>query len=430
MKNKKAITLSCKTFCSDFWSALLRSRKTMSTQTKLHSYGFTLSEATTVLIILGIIAVLTIPSLINRQKEIADRAKIKKAWEIYDSVISTMRADHPMMSKEAFTAWANQPNCPNTVSYFKTVNVDANNGCVFKTPDGVWFDISDVMHPTITLDGNNNKTDDNTFTFVVSYDPNNLTFSVNNPMFPDLTSDEKADLKKLFSKLDENVSIGESKWVNNFYSSCSSWGCSYDRYDYDSNGNMIAHYISCDVSGNNCMGSNKYEYDSSGNQIAHYYGCDGSGNICNGSNKYEYDSSGNQIAHYYDCDGSGNICNDSFKSDYDSNGKMIANYYCDGSGNNCNGSNKYEYDSSGNQIAHYYGCDGSGNICYSSTKYDYDSNGNKIAEYYCDGSGNNCNGSDKFNYDSNGNKVAEYQGCDGSGNNCDFTYNYSYIEIK
>ncbi|MBQ7450448.1 prepilin-type N-terminal cleavage/methylation domain-containing protein, partial [bacterium] len=57
---------------------------------KRFKYGFTLAETLITLSILGIVAAITIPSLVGRQIESQNRTKLKKAMTMYEKAINNM----------------------------------------------------------------------------------------------------------------------------------------------------------------------------------------------------------------------------------------------------------------------------------------------------------------------------------------------------
>ena len=117
--------------------------------------GFTLAETMIVLVILGIIASITIPAVVRRQIEAQNRARIKKAMTVYDTAISKIVVENQLKSDDAIYKAAPKNNCILTSQYFKAVeNVEENgnqNLCKFKSADGVWWDISDILNPVIGL---------------------------------------------------------------------------------------------------------------------------------------------------------------------------------------------------------------------------------------------------------------------------------------
>ena len=52
--------------------------------------AFTLAETLIVLAILGVVAAITVPTLVKKQSEAANRTKIKKAMRTYDAAIQQM----------------------------------------------------------------------------------------------------------------------------------------------------------------------------------------------------------------------------------------------------------------------------------------------------------------------------------------------------
>ena len=108
--------------------------------------AFTLAEVLITLSILGIVAALTIPSLVNRQSDLAAQVKLKKAIATYENVVGVY-----MVEKEATNAAGLILNdagaavsCAQLSNYFKIVEgpTPANNGCDFVTADGAAWHIS------------------------------------------------------------------------------------------------------------------------------------------------------------------------------------------------------------------------------------------------------------------------------------------------
>ena len=52
--------------------------------------GFTLAETLITLTILGVVAAITVPMLINKQTEAANRTKLKKAMAVYEKALNQM----------------------------------------------------------------------------------------------------------------------------------------------------------------------------------------------------------------------------------------------------------------------------------------------------------------------------------------------------
>lgn len=80
-----AFTLSCKSFRSNPLTALLRSRLSRFSQTKFrslaaHSCGFTLAEVLITLSILGIVAAISVPNIIQQYQKRLTITKLQKAY--------------------------------------------------------------------------------------------------------------------------------------------------------------------------------------------------------------------------------------------------------------------------------------------------------------------------------------------------------------
>ncbi len=184
---------------------------------KINSYnnGFTLAETLIVVVILGTIAVLTIPSVIRKHMEAVARTKIKKSMSVYDMAIQKMAVENNLKTDTALANWANSvADCGNTSPYFKIVS---GSGCQFKTPDGVWWNISDILNPAIGLTENDINTflngdrdNKNAFAFVTSYDSPTSAFRINDLFWEKNQTPANAqkveDLGKLFEFITPNSS--------------------------------------------------------------------------------------------------------------------------------------------------------------------------------------------------------------------------------
>ena len=98
--------------------------------------AFTLAEVLITLSILGVVAALTIPSLVNRQSEMAAIVKIKKAISQFEQVAEVYMAENEATSIKDMVKDA---NCTGLADYFKVVKtISANDSkCDFTTADGV-----------------------------------------------------------------------------------------------------------------------------------------------------------------------------------------------------------------------------------------------------------------------------------------------------
>ena len=109
--------------------------------------GFTLAETLITLTILGVVAAITVPSLINKQMESANRTKLKKAMATYEKALNQMIIDNDIKSD---VSALNGNTCETTRPYFKSIENGYTN-CQFKTAVRIWWDISDIQNPIISL---------------------------------------------------------------------------------------------------------------------------------------------------------------------------------------------------------------------------------------------------------------------------------------
>lgn len=140
--------------------------------------AFTMAETLVVVSMLGIVAMLTIPSLYFRHTQSLNRTKVKKSMSNYDSLIRRMKAEHKLSNEDIFNTWVREnANCGNTTQYFIK---NEGNGCIFRTSDDVWWNITDINKPIIAFkhddltSANAEDLNSNTaFYFVNSFDNNN-----------------------------------------------------------------------------------------------------------------------------------------------------------------------------------------------------------------------------------------------------------------
>ena len=116
----------------------------------MNKYAFTLTETLVTVVILGIVAAILVPNLINRQVENANRTKVKKAMAAYEKAINFIILENDIKSTEELKEFGEDGNCASAKAYFKTVQ-DGKNDCIFKSADRVWWDITDLTNPIIIL---------------------------------------------------------------------------------------------------------------------------------------------------------------------------------------------------------------------------------------------------------------------------------------
>lgn len=111
--------------------------------------GFTLAEVLIALLIIGIIAIITVPSIIQKNREAQRRTKLSKAMAVYDTAISKLSILSGAKTLDELKDWAEEDNCENALKYFKGDNV---NGCIFRTSDGIWWNIADLDRAIISFE--------------------------------------------------------------------------------------------------------------------------------------------------------------------------------------------------------------------------------------------------------------------------------------
>lgn len=111
-----------------------------------------------ILIILAIAAALVIPSLINRQSDLAATVKMKKAIANYEDVAAVYLIENtPKGAKNAEAKPSLKgltgKNCENLNNYFKVIS---QQGCSFTTADGVYWEFDPEKGSAIILDSGYN----------------------------------------------------------------------------------------------------------------------------------------------------------------------------------------------------------------------------------------------------------------------------------
>ena len=144
----------------------------------LYKKAFTLAETLITLTILGIVVVIVVPSLINRQVENANRTKVKKAMSAYEKAINMMVVKNDLKTTQALKTFGEEETCKYTREYFKSIQNGVNN-CIFKTADKVWWDISDITNPIISLkDEITNSNKAAIRTNALNYDADKVSFAL------------------------------------------------------------------------------------------------------------------------------------------------------------------------------------------------------------------------------------------------------------
>lgn len=109
--------------------------------------AFTLAEILSVVVILGIVAAITIPSAIKHNSKSISKTKIKKAMAAYERFVQTAKIENNLYSINDFENFKNNNNCEASLRYFKINRHDAQNPCMFRTSDGLWWNLNPGSPP-------------------------------------------------------------------------------------------------------------------------------------------------------------------------------------------------------------------------------------------------------------------------------------------
>lgn len=160
--------------------------------------GITLTETIVIFVALGLLLIIFIPKCFHNYKESLNRMKIKKTMNTYDDAITKIVVDNDLRTEIALKEWGKNTNtCDNTIKYFQYKD---REGCIFKTANGIFWDISDITKPLIAFTrkdlefAQTNGTDgQKSFMLAASFDNSSDTLKVNDLEF------ESIRLKKEFS---------------------------------------------------------------------------------------------------------------------------------------------------------------------------------------------------------------------------------------
>ena len=235
--------------------------------------AFTMAEALSVLILLGVVAAITIPATVNRMTVNQNRAKLKKALATYDSAVRLIVSENRIKNKQRLDDYISANNCQNIYRYFKAVE---SNGCQFKTTDGVWWDVGTEangasMSKTLVsfnrrdLTQNNafNKTEYKAFYFVSDFDTNHSLRIMDLGYFS-----QTGKSVGIINTAKINAFINNKK-INDYYKYCGNnieerKSCIFvERYAeglystayYEENGNLVSWRNACNSVGVNCTSS-------------------------------------------------------------------------------------------------------------------------------------------------------------------------------
>jgi len=100
--------------------------------------AFTLAEVLITLSILGVVAAMTIPTLVNRQSDIAAQTRLKKAISNYHDLVEVYLIDSGESDAKNMFTTVGGVNCSNAGEFFKMTNQD---NCKITAADGAYWEI-------------------------------------------------------------------------------------------------------------------------------------------------------------------------------------------------------------------------------------------------------------------------------------------------
>ena len=139
--------------------------QTKSCRCAVHSYGFTLTEVIITLTILGVVAVLTVPNIVQRYNERVTVTKLRKAYSTVNNVLTIAQLEHGPISTwdigESATAEGARKIYKIIEPYFKIKKYCDNNmgECTYngyyKLLDGrqAWTNLSNNFIKFVLMDG-------------------------------------------------------------------------------------------------------------------------------------------------------------------------------------------------------------------------------------------------------------------------------------
>ena len=169
--------------------------------------AFTLAEVLATVIILGIIASITIPSTLHRVTERQNKTRVRKALTTYQTAIEKMIIENSLpRTNEALNQWANNDgNCTNARRYLKGTR-DGATACIFRSADGLWYNITDISNTLIGFDDHGRPTN--------VTDGGNLALGDENKAFAFVTSfDSNASIRVQDNTYEENNGDSDTAWA-------------------------------------------------------------------------------------------------------------------------------------------------------------------------------------------------------------------------
>ena len=105
--------------------------------------AFTLAEAIAVLVLMGVVFAITVPSAISNAAVKSRQLKLKRAMSIYQQAVENMIVENDIpRTKTAFEQFANDDDCLEIRKYFRNVSTIDDNGCKFLSVNEIYWDFT------------------------------------------------------------------------------------------------------------------------------------------------------------------------------------------------------------------------------------------------------------------------------------------------
>lgn len=256
--------------------------------------AFTLAEILSVLVILGIVASVTIPTATNKAIEKANKTKIKKALASYHTAVEKILIENELpRNKEALQKYVKENNCKNATKYFKSIELETpNNYCRFRAADKLWWDIEDVTNTLVAFEQEDltwyiaGGGEFKAFKFVTRFDENH-SLRINDMGFA--STSNSYDIGIVYKEATKKVQayFNNENYLENIFAKyskpcfdevktyrCTSSnkacrGCTsqWDRGDKYATGDYWGQYVS-------------HVYDENGKEVAYMWKCEPGSNEC------------------------------------------------------------------------------------------------------------------------------------------------------
>ena len=157
--------------------------------------AFSMAEAIMVLVLIGTVVGITIPTFLHNHRESEIRTKIKKSAALYESVFKRLAVDNNCLSDSCM----NRITCENRRRVFAVIEIEEDdNSCIFRTSDNVWWNMTDITNPVVATQRNKlGNLDDADAAYMFSGHVESGVLRINDSG-GNLSPDERAQLNRLF----------------------------------------------------------------------------------------------------------------------------------------------------------------------------------------------------------------------------------------